>query len=193
MPNLFTPKFNVGNILPEIEHMLQRFDYKGFTDQDDPINRIAMGIMRDDFSRDMLGKRYTNIYQFKAEGRQFYLCDRTMYTSIETRQHMCLLAAGKSFPLGFEITNDDYFINNDCELVDNMGEWNVCVEKPDEYEGNKSFLLSILPHCERFSTPSNPVSFFSFPQDHILGYHVSGRPIAPDEVDSAVALLQRIP
>ena len=193
MPNLFTPEFNVGNILPEIESMLKRFDYQGPTDQDEPINRIALDIMRDNFSRVMLGQPYTNIYQFRAEGRQFYLCDRTMHTRVETRQHMCLLAAGKSFPLGFEITNDDYFINNDCDTVDTMGEWNIRLEQPDEYEGNKSFLLSILPHCERFSTSSNPFSFFSFPEDHILGYHVSGRPIAPDEADSAVALLQRIP
>jgi hypothetical protein len=193
MPNLLKPQFNTGNILPEIESMLQRFDYKGLTDQDDPINRIVLDIMRDNFSRVMFGKPYTNIYHFKVEGRQFYLCDRTMYTRVETRQHMCLLAAGKSFPLGFEITNDDYFINNDCDTVDTMGEWHIRLERPDEYEGNKSFLVSILPHCERFSTPSNPVSFFSFPQDRILGYHVSGRPIAPDEADSAISLLQRIP
>jgi hypothetical protein len=193
MLNWLKPKFNTGNILPEIENMLQRFDYGGLTNQDDPINRIALDIMMDDFNKSILGKAYINIYQFKVHGKQFYLCDRAMHTSVETRRHVCILAADKSFPLGFEITTDDYFINNDCESVEIIGQCDVRVEQPDEYDVYKSFLTLLLPHCEKFATSSNPVSFFSFPQDNILGYHASGREIASDEADSAVSLLQRFP
>jgi hypothetical protein len=193
MVNWFKPKFNTGAILPEIEAMLQAYDYQGLTDQDDPINRTARDIMRDDFNRSMTGSPYLNIYRFKTSGGQFYLCDRAMTTSVETRRHMAILATGKSFPLGFEIAVDDYFINNDCELVDRIGGWNICVEDRDEYEGHKSLLISILTDCEKFSTPSYPVSVFSFPQDHLVGYHVTGRQIIPDEAALAVSLLQRFP
>jgi len=191
--NWLNPKFNTGIILPEIEKVLQPFDYGGLTDQKAPINRIAWDIMRDDYKKSMAGKAYLNIYQFKAEGRQFYLCDKAMTTSFETYRHICILAGGKSFPLGFEITTDDYFINNDCESVETIGRCDIRVEEPDEYEANKSFLISVLPHCERFSTSSYPVAFFAFPQDHMLGYHVSGRLIAADEAGSAVSLLQAFP
>jgi len=173
--------------------MLKRFEYGGLTSQDDPINRIALGIMRDDFKKSMAGKAYTNIYQFKVDGRRFYLCDRAMELSFETRRHVCILAAGKAFPLGFEITTDEYTINNDCEAVETIGKCNIWVDEPDEYEGYKSILLTVLPHCEKFSTSSNPVSFFSFPDDKVVGYHVSGRQIASDEIDSAVSLLKRFP
>jgi hypothetical protein len=193
MPNWFKPKYNTGNVLPEIESMLQAFDYGGLTDPDAPINPIAMDIMRDDFGQALSAKPYLNIYQFKAGGGQFYLCDRALTTSVETRRHVCILASGKSFPLGFEIAQDDYFINNDCEQVDKIGKWNICVEHPDEYEGLKSLLISILPICERFSTSSTPVSLFSFPQDGILGYHVSGRQLIQDEIVAVVPLLQRFP
>jgi len=193
MPNWLKPKFNTGNILPEIESMLQAYDYQGLTDKDDPINPIAMDIMRDDFNQSLSGKPALNVYHFKVNGRQFYLCDRTLYTSVETRRHMCLLAIGKSFPLGFEIANDDYFINNDCKMVDRTGKWNICVEDRDEYEGHKNFLLSLLPICEQFATSSNPVSLFSFPDDQLLGYHVSGRQMTGNETASVILLLQRFP
>jgi len=187
------PKFNTGNVLPEIEGMLQQFDYGGLTAQEDPINRIALDIMRDGTTKSIAGKAYTNIYQFKADGRQFYLCDKTISISFETRRHVCILAAGKFFSLGFEISTDEYFINNDCESVETIGKCEVRVEEPDEYEANKSLLFSVLPHCERFSTFASPVAFFGFPQDEILGYHVSARLIAADEAGSAVSLLQRFP
>lgn len=192
MLNWLKPKINTGDILPEIVSTLQRFEYKGLTDQNDPINQIGMDIMRDDFNKGMLGKPYLNVYRFGVNGRQFYLCDRAAITSVEVRRHMSILAAGKSFPLGFEITTNtnDEFINNDCESVERIRGCDIRVEEPDEYEGQKSFLISVLPHCERFSTDSNPVSFFSFPEDNLLGYHVSGRLITQDEVDSAVSLLQ---
>jgi len=193
MLNWLRPKFNTGNILPEIESMLQQFDFGGLTDQDDPINRIAKDIMRDDFKESIPGKAYTNIYQFKLDGRQFYLCDRAMTTSVETRRHVCILATGKSFPFGFEISMDEYFINNDCESVETIREWNIRVEEPDKYEQYKSFLISVLPHCEKFCSSSYPISFFAFPQDTILGYHVSGRQIDADELDSAVSLLESFP
>ena len=186
-------KCNTGNILPEIESMLLQFDYRGLTDQNNPINQIAMDIMRDDFYKGIPGKAYINIYQFKVEGRQFYLCDRAMNTSVETRRHACILATGKSFPLGFEITSDDYYLNNDCESVENLRGYDVRVEEAEKYEAYKRFLISLPPHCEKFSTSSYPVSFFSFPQDNILGYHVSGRQIAPDEAVSAISLIQRFP
>jgi hypothetical protein len=39
-----------------------------------------------------------------------------------------------------------------CELVDRIGRWNICVDDPDEYEGHKSLLISILPNYEQCST-----------------------------------------
>lgn len=193
MLNWLKPEFNTGNILPEFESMLQQFDYEGLTDQDDPINRFAMELMGDYSHKRLLAKRYINIYQFKVNGRQFYLCDHEIKPGIEIQREMFILAIGKSFPLGFEITTDNYFINNDCESVEIIGKCDVRVEEPDEYDLYKSFLITLLPHCEKFSTYSNPVSFFSFPQDGVLGYHVLGRQIASDEAGFAVSLLQRFP
>jgi hypothetical protein len=194
MQNWLSPKFNTGNILPEIESVLRQFDYGGLTNQDDPVNQLARNIMGDD-SRHMklFAKRYTNIYQFKAEGRQFYLCDDEIKSNFEISRQVCILAAAKSLPLEFEITTNNYFINNYLKSVEVMGNCDVRVKESDEYEVYKSLLLSVLPHCERFSTHSCPVAFFSFPQDNILGYHIPGRQIAPDEVASAVSLLQRFP
>jgi hypothetical protein len=192
MLNRLKPKINTGDILPEIVSTLQRFEYKGLTDQNDPINQIGMDIMRDDFNKVMLGKPYLNIYRFGVNGSQYYLCDRAVITSVEVRRHMCILAAEKSIPLGFEITTNtnDEFINNDCESVEIIRGCDVRVEEPDEYEGQKDVLITVLPHCEHFSTDSYPVAFFSFPEDHMLGYHVSGRLITSDEVESAISLLQ---
>jgi len=190
MVNWFKPKYNTENILPELESMLQRFDYGGLTAQDDPHNRILMDIMRDDYHKSVGGKPYINIYQFRLDGKQFYLCDRAMYLSLETHRHVCIVTTGTSFPLGFEITTDEYYINNDCESVETIGNCDIRVENPDDYDLYKGFLKSVLPHCEKFSTPACPIAFFSFPQDNILGYHISGRQVASDEANSVVALLQ---
>lgn len=189
------PQFNTGDRSPDIENMLQRFDYKGLTDRDDPINRIARQVMRDDFYKKLSGRRYLNIYQFRVNGKPFHLCDRAVENSVETRRHVCILATEKYFPLGFEITTNtnEEFINNDCESAEVINACDVRIQERDEYEGQKSILLSVLPHCESFSTDSYPVCFFSFPEDHILGYHISGRQIAFDEFDSAVSLLLRFP
>ena len=141
----------------------------------------------------MFAKRYINVYQFLVDGKQFYLCDHDITSSFDNEKQMCILAIGKSFPLGFEITTNDYFINPDCKSVETIGECDIRVEKSNEYERQKSFLIPVLSHCQQFSTYSNPVSFFSFPDNNILGYHVSGRQIASDEADFAVSLLQRFP
>lgn len=192
MANWFKPKVNTGEIIPEIEKLLQRFDYLGLTEQNDPINQIASDIMRDDFNKIMLGSPYLNIYHFAINGKQFYCCDRAVKTSVEVRRHMSLLTTGVSKIPGFEIstnTNDE-FINNDCEPVGTVGVCNIRVENMNEYDNYKSVLVLFLPHLERFSTSSAPISFFAFPEDSILGYHVSGRLINLEELVSAVALLQ---
>ena len=192
MANWFKPKVNTGGIIPEIEKLLQRFDYLGLTDNNDPINQIASDIMRDDFNKVMLGSPYLNIYHFAINGKQFYCCDRAVKTSVEIRRHMSLLTTGVSKIPGFEITTNtnDEFINNDCEPVEIMGACDIRVEDSNKYDSYKSALVTFLLHLERFSTSSAPLSFFAFPEDSILGYHVSGRLINPDELYSAVELLK---
>lgn len=191
MASWFKPKVNTGEIIPEIETLLQGFEYKGLTDPNDPVNRIAVDIMRDDFNEVLFGSPYLNVYRFTVNGVSFYCCDRAVRSGVETRRHMCLLTTGKPFPFGFELTTnmDDEFINNDCDVVEVIGNCLVRVENTDQYEGAKSALKSFLRHLERFSTASNPISFFYFPEDPILGYHVSGRLLNPDEFDSAVTAL----
>ena len=195
MLNWFKPRVNTGSVSAEIESLLQHFDYQGLTDQNDPINRIAMDIMRDDFNQRLTGSAYLNIYGFKAQGSQFYLCERVTSNAFETGRRMCILTTGKSFPLGFEVTDgDDYdYINSNCELVTSTDDWDVLAEDRDEYERQKDFLNFLLPHFARFAERSTPISFFAFPQDHLLGYHVSARQITAEEADSAVAIMQRFP
>jgi hypothetical protein len=192
MSNWFNPKINKGEILPDIVNMLQPFDYMGLTDQKDTINQIASDIMRDDFNKVMFGSPYLNIYHFAINGKQFYCCDRAIKTSVEIRRHMSLLTICASIPTGFEITTNtnEEFINNDCEPAEIIGACQVRVENIDDYVKYKSYLTLFLPHLERFSTSSSPVSFFSFPEDSLLGYHVSGRLLIPEELNSAVAVLK---
>jgi hypothetical protein len=192
MVNWFKPKVNTGEIIPEIEKLLQQFDYWGLTEQNDPINQIASDIMRDEFNKVMLGSPYLNIYRFTINGKLFFCCDRAIKTSVEVRRHMSLLTSGASNFPGFEITTNtnDEFINNDCELIDTIGACDIRVENRNMYDSYKSVLVMFLPHLERFSTNSSPISFFAFPEDSILGYHVSGRLINPEELVSAVTLLK---
>ncbi len=189
MLNWFKPKFNVENILPEIEETLRQFDYQGLTDKDDPINAIAMDIMSDDSV-----KHFINIYQFKVDGQQFYICDKAFRTGMEAPVHMCMLATGKSYPLGFELANHDYFINNDCKTIEKIDQWRIRVEERDEYEEHKGLLISLLPSLEQFTMEGGyNISFLSFPRDNIVGYHVEGRRMDTNEIAVVASLIRRFP
>lgn len=189
--NWLKQKINSGEIIPEIEQELSKYDYQKFTKLDNPINQIIIDIMSDDFNT--YGRPYTNIYQFKVASNQYYLCDRAVNGKFEQRRHICVIAEGKFFPFGFEIINDKYFVNNDCETIQKMGKFYIRVEETKKYDEIKELLYRLTLELEKYGDGTNAISLFSFPNDNIIGYYISGRLLEKGELDFIISLLNQIP
>ncbi len=179
-------QINTHPIDPEILVLLAGYRSLGLTPPDD---KISLELARTYF--DYNNNRYVNCYRFFAQEDELILIDRNYAQDSRNIQSNAVFLLDVPVKHEFEFTDDgSNLFSPDISEIAKHGDLTVYFDPKKEYAQMAAQLQGIIAHYERFKDSSAPMSFFSFPQMRVLGYHVNGGLFGKEELDHIIDVMK---
>jgi hypothetical protein len=186
--NPFAFQINTGAIDPGIPVLLTGFQSLGLTEPDD---KVGLQLATTFF--DYRNNRYVNCYRLFAQEDELMLIDRVYSADSRRVQGNAVFMLNIPVKHDFEFTDDGInLFNPDIGKIAKHEKLSVYFDTREAYQRLEPYLRGIFDHYARFHNSCGPISFFSYPQMNLLGYHVNGGLFEKEELDNIIGVMRRL-
>jgi hypothetical protein len=185
---LFEFQINTGKIDPEIPALLTGYQFPGLTKPDD---KVSLELAKYYF--DYLENKYVNCYRLFAQEDELILIDRKYSAHSRRIQSNAIMILNVPVKHDFEFTDDGCnLFNPDIKKIAKHEKLTVYFDSKEAYQRLEPHLQGIVDHYDRFNNSCGPMSFFSYPQMNLLGYHINGGLFEKEELDNIINVMKEL-
>jgi hypothetical protein len=186
--NLFAFQINTGAIDPGIPGLLAGYRSTGLTAPDD---RAGLQLATAFF--DYSNNRYVNCFRLFDREDELMLIDRVYSADSRRVQGNAIFMFNVPVQHDFEFTDDgSNLFSPDIRRIARHEKLSIYFDSKEVYQRLEPCFQGILDHYERFHDACGPISFFSYPQMNLLGYHVNGRLFGKEELDAVIGVMGKL-
>ena len=177
--NSFAFQINTGAIDPGILVLLTGFRSFGLTEPDDKVG-LQLGTTFFDYRNN----RYVNCYRLFDQEDELMFIDRVYSADSRRVQSNAIFMFNIPVKHDFEFTDDgSNLFNPDIRKIAKHEKLSVYFDSKEAYQRLEPYIQGILDHYDRFHNLCGPISFFSYPQMNLLGYHMNGGLFEKEELN----------